>query len=32
MVVRLPKSAYATMAIRELLGTPSEFEVQRRMN
>ena len=32
VVVRLPKSSYATMAIREMLHVPSEFDVQRELN
>lgn len=32
VVLRLPKSSYATMAIREMLHVPSEFEIQRQLN
>lgn len=32
VVIKLPKSAYATMAIREILHIPSEFDVQRQLN
>jgi tRNA(Glu) U13 pseudouridine synthase TruD len=32
VVLRLPKSAYATMAIREMCHTSSEFEAQQKLN
>ena len=32
IVLRLPKSSYATMAVREMFHIGSSFEVQKRLN
>jgi tRNA(Glu) U13 pseudouridine synthase TruD len=32
VVIQLPKSSYATMALRELLHIPSSFEAQMALN
>lgn len=32
VVIRLPKSAYATMAIREMFHIGSSFDVQKKLN
>jgi tRNA(Glu) U13 pseudouridine synthase TruD len=32
LVIQLPKSSYATIALREILHIPSSFEMQMKLN